>query len=216
MFCFGAVLYFGMADRHNLPMPAFWSDIEDARSDFIEDTTGNVSVDSPDIERRTMAEVIDGGQEFAIDTATDFAADEASRRMWSDLQRDAGERGVSRHKEAETTADAGDNIMQDAFENRLHDVQVEGEGHVIRILSDDNEGSRHQRFIVELNNGLTVIIAHNIDLAPRVQNLQIGDLVSFYGEYEWNNQGGVMHWTHDDPDGYHIGGWIEHHGRIYR
>lgn len=93
--------------------------------------------------------------------------------------------------------------------------QVRGSGNVWKILSDDNDGSRHQRFIVKLSTGRTLLVAHNIDLAPRVRSLKVGDMVSFYGEYEWNDRGGVIHWTHHDPRGSHVGGWVEHSGRRY-
>jgi hypothetical protein len=84
------------------------------------------------------------------------------------------------------------------------------------VLPDDNEGSRHQRFIVRLASGRTVLIAHNIDLAPRVEGLTAGDSVEFSGEFENNDKGGVVHWTHHDPDGRHVGGWIKHGGRVYQ
>ncbi|MBA2410272.1 MAG: DUF3465 domain-containing protein [Gammaproteobacteria bacterium] len=104
----------------------------------------------------------------------------------------------------------------DALENRSSDLQIEGRGIVARILSDDLDGSRHQRFIVELESGQTLLVAHNIDVAPKVDQLREGDDVMFYGEYEWTPQGGVIHWTHDDPDGDHPDGWIRHRGRTYR
>lgn len=94
--------------------------------------------------------------------------------------------------------------------------QAEGSGTVLRILSDDNEGSRHQRFILQLANGRTLLIAHNIDLAPRIPDLRPGDRVEFNGEFEPNPQGGVIHWTHHDPDGQHVDGWLRHEGRTYQ
>jgi len=94
--------------------------------------------------------------------------------------------------------------------------QVHGRGTVSRLLSDDNDGSRHQRFILRPSTGRTLLIAHNIDLAPRLSSLRVGDSVSFYGVYEWNDRGGVIHWTHHDPRGRHPAGWLEHKGRRYQ
>jgi hypothetical protein len=58
-------------------------------------------------------------------------------------------------------------------------------------------------------------VSHNIDLVPRVP-LALDDSVEFRGRYEWNEQGGVIHWTHHDPQGDRPGGWIRHAGRLYR
>ncbi len=102
------------------------------------------------------------------------------------------------------------------FEQKRSDVVVEVEGVVKRALRDDKKGRRHQRFIMALSSGHTVLVAHNIDLAPRVDGLMIGDHVGVRGEYEWNAKGGVLHWTHHDPGGRRPGGWIEHKGRRYR
>ena len=94
--------------------------------------------------------------------------------------------------------------------------QVRGEGTVTRVLPDDNDGSRHQRFILELGPGRTLLFAHNIDLAPRIASLRTGDRVAFYGQYETNPQGGIVHWTHRDPQGRHADGWLEHNGQRYQ
>ncbi len=106
--------------------------------------------------------------------------------------------------------------IEQAYENQQSDVQVKGEGTVIKLLRDDLEGSRHQRFILELSSGHTLLLSHNIDLAPRIDRLKSGDRVEFFGEYEWNNKGGVVHWTHHDPGGRHVSGWIKHQGRTYQ
>ena len=109
-----------------------------------------------------------------------------------------------------------ESTLQNAFNNRQSNLQVQGEGIVSKILRDDLKGSRHQRFILRLSTGQTLLIAHNIDLAPRVENLRTNDSVAFYGEYEWDVKGGVIHWTHHDPKGHHIGGWLKHKGKTYK
>ncbi len=103
-----------------------------------------------------------------------------------------------------------------AFANGTSDVRVEGEGTVIRVLPDDVDGSRHQRFIVQLASGQTLLITHNIDLARRIAGLKVGDSVGFNGEYVWNEKGGVIHWTHHDPQGRHVAGWVIHNGKRYQ
>lgn len=103
-----------------------------------------------------------------------------------------------------------------AFDAGTSGVQVEDEGVVTRILADDSDGSRHQRFVLRLASGQTVLVAHNIDVAPRVTGLKEGDSVRFYGEYAWNAEGGVIHWTHRDAKGRHAAGWVKHNGRTYQ
>ncbi|MCP5301143.1 MAG: DUF3465 domain-containing protein [Chromatiaceae bacterium] len=112
--------------------------------------------------------------------------------------------------------DGGATTIAAAYRAQRSNVQVAGRGIVQRVLRDDIEGSRHQRFILRLDNRQTLLVAHNIDVAPRIDGLREGDEVSFNGEYEWNNQGGVLHWTHRDPAARHVDGWLKHDGRTYR
>ena len=95
--------------------------------------------------------------------------------------------------------------------------QVLGCGTVIKVLKDDNEGSRHQKFLVKIDNypNITVLIAHNIDLAPRIEGIQAKNPIRFYGEYIYNDKGGVVHWTHRDPASRHQDGWLEYKGQQY-
>lgn len=111
---------------------------------------------------------------------------------------------------------ARDEAVAAAFKERRSGVQVSGEGVVDRVLPDDNDGGRHQRFILRLASGQSVLVAHNIDIAPKIPSLRRGDTVSFDGVYEWNDRGGVLHWTHRDPSGRHAAGWLERRGEKYR
>jgi uncharacterized protein YdeI (BOF family) len=77
-------------------------------------------------------------------------------------------------------------------ESLTDNSEVVGKGTVVKILSDDHQsggdnGSRHQRFILRLDSGQTVLVVHNID-----------------------------HWTHRDPDERHVDGWLKRNGKIYQ
>ncbi len=111
---------------------------------------------------------------------------------------------------------ADDQRLATAFANRLRNFAVHGQGVVTRILPDDTDGIAHQRFILRLGSGQTLLIAHNISIAPRIDSLKKGDAVEFLGIYEWKPEGGVIHWTHRDPKGGHSPGWLKHNGRTYQ
>ena len=117
---------------------------------------------------------------------------------------------------ADGVLSSADAVIQQAYQQQRSDIVVEDEGHVIKRLPDDNRGSRHQRFLVRLQSGQTLLIAHNIDLAAKIDDLAVGDTIAFRGEYEWSAKGGTVHWTHHDPAGKHVGGWLKHGGQIYQ
>lgn len=117
---------------------------------------------------------------------------------------------------APSVPDTTDALLAQAFQQRRGNFQITGSLPVSRLLPDDNDGSRHQKFILRTSTGQTVLVAHNIDIAPRIPTLQVGDVVEFNGEYEWNEKGGVIHWTHRDPQNRHAPGWLKHGGRVYQ
>jgi hypothetical protein len=83
---------------------------------------------------------------------------------------------------------AGDQVIARAFVAQRSGVQVASDGVVERVLPDDNTGSRHQRFILRLDSGHHVLVAHNIDRSQRLRALKPGD----------------------DPNGRHTAGWLTH------
>ncbi len=108
----------------------------------------------------------------------------------------------------------GDNVVLAAYAAQRSGVWMQTGGQVTRLLSDDDDGSRHQRFILDVGDGHTVLVAHNIDLAERIP-VSVGDILTLRGRYEWNARGGVMHWTHHDPQGREPGGWVRRNGVLY-
>lgn len=104
--------------------------------------------------------------------------------------------------------------MSQPFGKRQDGEWVEGRGQVVRLLSDDGDDEQHQRFVVAVPGGQTLLIAHNLDVADRVP-LGMGDRVRFHGLYVFNAEGGVVHCTHHDPHGQEAGGWVEFRKRRY-
>jgi hypothetical protein len=136
------------------------------------------------------------------------------------LQQPGGATRVPDHAASQQNGDGGSAAAGDearrAFEQRARGRMLKVQGRVQRTLSDDREGSPHQRFIIVTDSGQSLLVAHNLDLAPRLDGLAAGEHVAVHGEYEWNEQGGVMHWTHDDPQGMHVAGYIDWRGRRYQ
>lgn len=104
---------------------------------------------------------------------------------------------------------------QPVFDRGDDNTWVDASGVVIRLLHDDRDGARHQRFVVDMRNNQTLLIVHNLDIGQRVP-LGLGDRIHFRGIYEWNDLGGLVHWTHRDPHGVAEGGYIRLAGKTYR
>lgn len=86
---------------------------------------------------------------------------------------------------------------------------------VIKILDDDLNGDKHQKLILKLfNSNVTLLLAHNIDMAPRVP-VKKGAIITVHGQYEWNEKGGLIHWTHRDIKNKHPDGWVEYKDKRY-
>lgn len=115
---------------------------------------------------------------------------------------------------ARTPRSEGLVALQTAYDAEQSGVMVEVTGRIKKVLPDDRDGDRHQKFILDMDRRHTVLVSHNIDLAPRAP-VQEGDTVTVYGQYEWSEPGGVLHWTHRDPRGRREGGWIRHDGKTY-
>jgi len=102
------------------------------------------------------------------------------------------------------------------FQNHQSNVEVTADGTVVRLLPDRTSATgMHEQFIVKLSSGeITIEVEHNISIAARVP-VALGDHVIVHGEYIWNAQGGLIHFTHHDPKGTHEGGYIQDNGKTY-
>jgi hypothetical protein len=124
-------------------------------------------------------------------------------------------------RSGDASPEVGDADFAQLARDRRSRINVESSGVAVKILPDDTEGDQHQRFLVRVggakgsDSSSTILIAHNIDLAERVP-VREGDAVRFRGEFEWNDRGGVVHWTHRDPAHRHADGWIEVGGKRYQ
>jgi hypothetical protein len=96
---------------------------------------------------------------------------------------------------------------EEAFEQKLNDVPLTAEGKIVEVLPDDTDETPHQRFVIKLETGNTILIAHNLERAYRVP-VKIDDEIEVHGTYKWNKYGGLIHKTHHDERRVHEDGWI--------
>ena len=95
-------------------------------------------------------------------------------------------------------------------------MEVTADATVVRLLEERSSSTgTHERFIIKLTAGdLTIEVEHNISIGRRAP-VRVGDHVIVHGEYIWNPQGGVIHFTHHDPEGRHEAGYIIDNGTTY-
>ena len=55
-----------------------------------------------------------------------------------------------------------------------------------------------------------------IERAHREPKVREGGIVEFKGEYEWTEEGGVVHWTHVSGGHRHENSYIIHNGEKYQ
>lgn len=88
--------------------------------------------------------------------------------------------------------------IKSAINSNKEEIIIIDEGKVVRLLPEDNLGSRHQLFIFQTRSGQQIKVAHNISISPPVPELKIGLKIAVKGEFVKNDM--VVHWTHKDPD----------------
>ena len=114
-------------------------------------------------------------------------------------------------------ATADNAAVERDYAERRSTVEVTAEGVVTNVLADDSGPSgTHQRFIIRLAGSTqTVLVDNNVTIGQRAP-VSPGNDVIVHGEYVWNDQGGLIHFTHHDPAPAHEGGWIELKGERYQ
>lgn len=117
--------------------------------------------------------------------------------------------------EQQVSAEIGDTQAIQAQDAHAIKVEITVAAPVKKLLREDTRGLPHQKFLLQLSNGTTVLVAHDIKYAPQVP-LQAGDTPIIHGEYIWNRKGGVLHWTHHSDTPRHEGGWIYFNGQKYQ
>jgi hypothetical protein len=112
-----------------------------------------------------------------------------------------------------TRGAAGCGAARSAFQTHRSKLWLTVSAHVTRDLADAHGTYTHQRFIVTCSGGFTLLIVNDISIGERAP-AHIGDTVTVRGQYIWNDQGGLIHFTHHDPEG-GPGGYIDEDGAQY-
>lgn len=92
-------------------------------------------------------------------------------------------------------------------------VEVVASGKVAQLLGTfSSPTGQHEGFTIH-SKSMTIRIEDNVSITGPIP-LTKGEPVTLQGVYECND--GVIHWTHHDPRGRHMGGYIQAGGKIYR
>jgi hypothetical protein len=94
---------------------------------------------------------------------------------------------------------------------------VIGRGTVLGVLGTRGGPSgEHEGFLLKLDQqcDLLVRVETNVDITGPVP-LEMGEIVTVKGQFEDDASGGVIHWTHHDPSGRHVSGYVEADGKLY-
>ncbi len=139
----------------------------------------------------------------------------AACRAPNNAQANTANKTTGQVQPASATANMDAGAISEAFSAHRNLPQVQGSGMVVKVLKDDTKGLQHQKFLLKVSDNITILIAHNLDLAARVEDIHEGDVIEFKGEYIYTPKGGTVHWTHKDPRGNHQAGWLKHNGKTY-
>ena len=139
----------------------------------------------------------------------------AACRAPDNAQTNAKNQTTAQLQPASATANIDAGAITGTFSAHRNLSQVQGSGIVVKVLKDDIKGLKHQKFLLKVSDNITILVAHNLDLAPRVEDIHEGDIIAFKGEYIYTPKGGTVHWTHKDPRGNHQAGWLKHNGKTY-
>jgi hypothetical protein len=96
-------------------------------------------------------------------------------------------------------------------------VEIRDSGIVYRILGErGSQSGVHEGFLIRFPyraNGAVTRVEDNVDITGPIP-LRRGDQVTLQGQFECNDQ--VIHWTHHDPRGRHLAGYITVNGKTYQ
>ncbi|MBC7465045.1 MAG: DUF3465 domain-containing protein [Bdellovibrio sp.] len=85
---------------------------------------------------------------------------------------------------------------------------------VIKKLKDDNQGIRHQKWLVQSPAGQIILFVHNLELCQPL-DIEKNDMVQLAGEFKWTDKGALIHWAHFDPKKKRPDGYVEFKRRKY-
>lgn len=108
-----------------------------------------------------------------------------------------------------------DKQLQTAIQNKKNAYFVEAANlSVTQLLPDDTQGLPHQKWVATLSNGLKIQIVYNLNMGLKVP-IKVGDKFAVGGQFIWTDQGGLVHWTHEDPKQVRPDGYVMYNNVIY-
>lgn len=105
-----------------------------------------------------------------------------------------------------------------AYAGHLTDGEVIANGVVREVLGmRRGPNGDHEGFLLQLDGDCDLLlrVETNTDITGQIP-ISGGQRVTVKGVYVFNAMGGLIHWTHHDPAGRHVNGYVKIGDRLYQ
>lgn len=143
-----------------------------------------------------------------------FSWDMAEAKQKQNQKQNQGARSQQQQSIGVDEAASDADILRAIRDQRRVNFLEGGSMTVTKVLPDDNNGLKHQKWVVRLTNGTTLQAVYNSDMCPRVP-IKVGDVIAMGGMFIWTNSGPMLHWLHHDPRGNRPDGYVYVKGNFY-
>jgi hypothetical protein len=97
-----------------------------------------------------------------------------------------------------------------AYTQQASRKEVIAQGTIVDVLGEsEGRGGEHEGYLLKLDGDCDLLlrVETNLSITGPIP-IRRREQVIVKGEYEYDAEGGVLHWTHHDPSARHVAGYV--------